>query len=254
MAERQETSVMVSIQEILRDAQSREEQEKVEAEQRARDEEQRRLDEIRRKQEEEASRLKAEEDERQRKQFEEQRRQAEILALQEATVQRAKMEAESQARLAEMNARQEHERKIHALSQDQGKKRLQQIAIGLGVVFVLAVGVGGVLYKQANDRAEAAAAEARKLQDNFDKADQERKRLEMSLANATDPQQIAELKSQLDDAKHRADEAAKAASQKSGGGGGGGYHPPAGPKPPGGGGGGGGGSKCTPGDPLCAGI
>jgi len=35
MAERQETSVMVSIQEILRDAQDREEQEKIEAERRA---------------------------------------------------------------------------------------------------------------------------------------------------------------------------------------------------------------------------
>ena len=42
MAERQETSVMVSIQEILRDAQSREEQEKLEAEQRSREAEQRR--------------------------------------------------------------------------------------------------------------------------------------------------------------------------------------------------------------------
>jgi hypothetical protein len=41
---------MVSIQEILRDAQSREEQEKVEAERRAREEEQRRVDEIRRQQ------------------------------------------------------------------------------------------------------------------------------------------------------------------------------------------------------------
>ena len=57
MAERQETSVMVSIQEILRDAQSREEQEKAEAEQRAREAEQRRLDDIRRKQEEEAARM-----------------------------------------------------------------------------------------------------------------------------------------------------------------------------------------------------
>ena len=66
MAERQETSVMVSIQEILRDAQSREEQEKVEAERRAREDEQRRLDEARRKQEEGEARLRAEEDDRQR--------------------------------------------------------------------------------------------------------------------------------------------------------------------------------------------
>ena len=257
MAERQETSVMVSIQEILRDAQSREEQEKIEAEQRERAEEQRRVDEIRRKQDEETARLKAEEDERQRKTFEEQRRQAEIVALQEATVQRAKMEAESQARLAEMASRQEHERQLHALSQDKGKKRLQQIAIGLGVVFVLAIGVGGVLYKQANDKAEAIAMQLRELQDEKDKADQEKAKLKVALDNTTDPQKIAELTQQLNDAQKRADDAAKQMSEKKsagsgggGGGGGGGVKP----RPNPGGGGGGGGTKCQPGDPLCAGI
>jgi membrane protein involved in colicin uptake len=253
MAERQETSVMVSIQEILRDAQSREEQEKLEAERRGREEEQRRLDEIRRKQEEEAARLKAEEDERQRKMFEEQRRQAEILALQEATVQKAKMEAESQARLAEMTARQEHERKLHALGQDQGKKRLQQIAIGLGVVFVLAIGVTGFMVKQANDKAAAVEAQLKTLQDEKDKADQDRKKLEMALQNTTDPQKIAELQAQLDEAKKHADDISRQmGSTKSGTGTG--YKPP--PKSGTGGttGGGGGGSKCQPGDPLCAGI
>jgi hypothetical protein len=252
MAERQETSVMVSIQEILRDAQSREEQEKVEAEQRERAEEQRRLDEIRRKQDEEAARIKAEEDDRQRRVFEEQRRQAEIVALQEATMQRAKMEAESQARLAEMTARQEHERQLHSLSQDKGKKRLQQIAIGLGVVVVLSVGVGGVLYKQASDKAAAIEAQLHQLQDDKDKADQDKKKLEMALQNTTDPAKIAELQGQLEDAKKRADEAARQMSdtKKNGPVVGG----KVGPKPGTGSGGATPSTACKPGDPMCSGI
>jgi len=144
MAERQETSVMVSIQEILRDAQSREEQEKVESERRAREDEQRRIDDVRRKQEEEGARLRAEEDERERRVFEEQKRRAELQALQDAAVQRTRMEAEAQARLAEMTARQDHERQLHALSQDKHKKRLQIFLVGLGLLlFIGAIG-GGV--------------------------------------------------------------------------------------------------------------
>ena len=81
MAERQETSVMVSIQEILRDAQHREEQEKLETQQRAREDEKRRIEELRRKQEAEQERVRAEEVERQRRSFEEQKRQAELQAV-----------------------------------------------------------------------------------------------------------------------------------------------------------------------------
>jgi len=136
MAERQETSVMASIQDILRDAQSREEEERVEAENRARADEQRRIDDARRKQEEEAARLKAEEDDRERRIYEEKRRAAELAAMQGAAVERAKAETEAKARLAEMTARQDHERQLHALSQDKGKKNLRMILIGLAVLFI----------------------------------------------------------------------------------------------------------------------
>ncbi|MGH7293835.1 MAG: hypothetical protein ACRELB_02825, partial [Polyangiaceae bacterium] len=164
MAERQETSVMVSIQEILRDAQNREEQEKVEAERQAQAAEQRRLDEARRRQEEEEARLRAEEDDRQRRMFEEQRRQAELNAMQEAAVQRARAEAEAQARLAEMAARQEHERQLHALSQDKHKKRLTFIIAGLAVFFVLGGIGGGIALKHSSDEAQAAKAQAAALE------------------------------------------------------------------------------------------
>jgi len=197
MAERQETSVMVSIQEILRDAQNREEQEKVEAEHRARAEEQRRLDEARRRQEEEEARIRAEEEDRQRRAFEEQRRQAELQAMQEAHVQRARSEAEAQARLAEMAARQEHERQLHALSQDKHKKRLTFILVGLGaVLFIGAIG-GGVLYNNVHQKALMAEAQVRAMQDEKDKAEAEQARLKAQLENTKDPEQIAQLQAQL---------------------------------------------------------
>jgi colicin import membrane protein len=252
MAERQETSVMVSIQEILRDAQRREEQEKVEAERRAREEEQRRLDEIRRRQEEEEARLRAEEEERQRRVFEEQRRQAELQALQEAAVQRARMEAEAQARLAEMAARQEHERQLHALRQDKHKKRLTLIAVGLGVFFFVGAIAGGVVIKNVHDQAAAAEAQLRELQAEKDKADQEQARLKAELANTKDPEQIAALQAQLAEQQQRLQSLdTQIANSRSGHGG----RAPA-ARPAGGGGGTGGGSgkpcNCTPGDPLCS--
>jgi colicin import membrane protein len=255
MAERQETSVMVSIQEILRDAQNREEQEKVEAEHRAREEEQRRLDEVRRRQEEEEARLRAEEDDRQRRSYEEQRRQAEIQAMQEAHVQRARSEAEAQARLAEMAARQEHERQLHALSQDKHKKRLTFILVGLGaLLFIGAIG-GGVLYKNVHDKAQMAEAQLRSLQDEKDKADQEQARLKAQLENTKDPEQIAQLQAQLAEQQQKVQSLNTQISQKGstpavrGGGGGGGGGSSGASKPAGGSGKP---CNCTPGDPLCS--
>jgi colicin import membrane protein len=259
MAERQETSVMVSIQEILRDAQNREEQEKVEAERRAQAEEQRRVEEARRRQEEEQARLRAEEDDRQRRLFEEQRRQAELGAMQEAAVQRARAEAEAQARLAEMASRQDHERQLHALNQDKHKKRLTGILVGLGAVFLIVAVGGGVLIKHTYDDAQAAKAQAAQLQNQIDEANAKQAKLQNELANTKDPEKIAELQAQLAEQQQKLQTLNTQATQtkSAGGGGGGGGAPRA--VPAGGGGGapkGGGGSpkpcNCTPGDPLCS--
>jgi colicin import membrane protein len=247
MAERQETSVMVSIQEILRDAQSREEQEKIEAEQRARAEEQRRLDEIRRRQEEEEARLRAEEAERQRRAFEEQKRQAELQAMQEAAIQKARAEAESQARLAEMTARQEHERQLHALSQDQGKKRLRMMVGGIAVLFLAVAVGGGIAIKNAMDRTAQLEQDKRQLQAEKDKLDEDQRTLQFQLQNTRDPAKIAELEAQIAAMKDRANNIAQQQNnpgaaphiQQHG--------PPPPPKPtstkP---------CNCTPGDPLCS--
>jgi colicin import membrane protein len=244
---------MVSIQEILRDAQNREEQEKLEAEERARQEEQRRIEDARRRQEEEQARLRAEEQERQRRAFEEQKRQAELQALQEAAIQKARAEAESQARLAEMTARQEHERHLHALSQDQGKKRLRMMLAGAAALLVVVAVGGGVMINNYVNKANAAEARNRELQAEKDAVEAETHKLKFDLDNTKDPEKIAELTQQLQAAQAKA---AQLASETPSGGG----KPvvrPAGPANNGGqkAGGGGGNSRpcnCTPGDPLCS--
>jgi colicin import membrane protein len=252
MAERQETSVMASIQDILRDAQVREEEEKLEAERRARAEEERSRDELRRKQEEEEARIKAEDEARQRKVHDEQRRQAEIAAMQEATVARAKMEAEAQARLAEISARQAHERELHQIKTSKGHRTMKIVAVVLGVVFVLFAVGGGIMIKQSNDRAATAERQQRELQEQIDKAKQDQDRLKAELENTKDPEKIAALQAQIDEQKKKMD---SLKSQQTGPKG------PVwtgGPKPPGvgpGGAGGGGGNtkcNCSPGDPLCS--
>jgi colicin import membrane protein len=252
MAERQETSVMVSIQEILRDAQSREEQEKVEAEQRAREAEQRRLDDIRRRQEDEAARLRAEEQERERRVFDEQRRQVELKALQEATIHRARTEAEAQARLAEMTARQDHERQLHALSQDKHKKRVQGVAIALGIFFFVGSIVAGVVIKNVMDQKNAAQALARQYEADKQDVEQQRARLKAELDNTKDPAKIAQLQQELQE-KDRAMEDLKFREKMQAPGAfkpGGAARPvakPSGDKPPSGKP-----CNCTPGDPLCS--
>src|ERR1019366_3031846 len=186
MAERQETSVMVSIQEILRDAQNREEQEKVEAETRAREEEQRRLDDARQRQDEEEARLRSEDDDRQRRSHEEQRRQAEIQARQEAHVQRARSEAEAQARMAELSARQEHERQLHALGQDKHKKRLTMLLVGLGVFVVIGGIGGGVLIKRSYDESQALKLQMAGLEAQIDDEKARENRLNAEIAHTKD--------------------------------------------------------------------
>jgi colicin import membrane protein len=252
MAERQETSVMVSIQEILRDAQSREEQEKVEAEQRSREAEQRRLEEIRRKQEEEAGRLRAEEQERERRVFDEQRRQVELKALQEATIHRARTEAEAQARLAEMTARQDHERQLHALSQDKHKKRVQWIAIGLGVFFFVGAIGAGVVIKNVMDQKNAAQALARQYESEKQEVEQQQARLKAELEQTKDPEKIAQLQKELQERERTLqdlqfrEKMQAPVGPKAVGGPRPGAKPPGGDRPPPGK------CNCTPGDPLCS--
>jgi membrane protein involved in colicin uptake len=248
MAERQETSVMASIQDILRDAQSREEEEKIEAEWRAREDEQQRLDDIRRKQEQEQARLHADEEERQRRAFEEKRRHAEIQAVQEGAIQRARLEAESQARLAEQSSRQEHERQLHALKHDKSRKGLQMGLAGAGVLLLaLAVG-GGVWITWAIEDANSAKAELHALEAQKEQAEADKRRLENDLANAPDKASAAAAQMALADANRRLAEIQNRETAKKPATGGGPVaapkpNPGSTPKPA---------CTCQAGDPLCS--
>ena len=151
-----------------------------------------------------------------------------------------------------MTARQEHERHLHALSQDKGKKRLRFMLAGLGVLLLVVAGVGGVVVKNTLDKANAAEAQGRELQAEKDAIEERTKKLQFELENTKDPQRIAELQQELDAAKTKAAQienaspgAAKPAARPAGGGGGGGGGgaKPPGPKPA---------CNCTPGDPLCS--
>ena len=257
MAERQETSVMASIQDILRDAQLREEQDKVAAQRKVEAEEQARLDGIRQQQQNEERRIREEEEERQRRAHEEQRKAAEISAIQEATVQRARMEAEAQARLAEMSARQDHERQLNAIKQDKSKKVLTWLAIGIGVVLIAAVGGGGYALKVSHDKEVQATQAIADLQDKIAKQQQDQSRIQAELNNTKDPQKIAQLQAELKQSQDKVDQMNTEATLKgkaAGVSGGGAYRgntgaaqgggaPAGGAKPP---------CSCAAGDPLCS--
>jgi len=258
MAERQETSVMASIQDILRDAQLREEQQKVAAQRAAEAAEQARLDAIRRQQEDEERRIREEEEERQRRAFEEQRKTAELQALHEATVQKARMEAEAQARLAEMHARQEHERQLNALKHDKSKKRLVWGAIALGLLLVGGGTAAAFVIVSGNAKNEQLEATIRKANDDKRKLEEEQSALATELKNTKDPEKIAQLEAQLNEKQAKIDGLNKDLVSKGASTAGGG---PAIPHRPVGGPGGPAPQQpvapvrqCRPGDPLCAGL
>ena len=157
-----------------------------------------------------------------------------------------------------MRHQQEHERQLHALSQDKHKKRLTLAAVGVSFLLIF-VGVSAALYinKQHNDAAAQAAEaqrESQELQGKLDaltkqaddaKANQEN--LQAQLGAATDVATKLALEKQIEEAKKQEAELAKqrarlgAARASSGGGGGGGG--PTKPRPA---------CTCQAGDPLCS--
>ncbi len=243
---------MASIQDILRDAQVREEEEKLSVQRHAEDEERARLEGARLAQEAAEARLRSEEDERQRRLHDEQRRQVELAALHEATITTAKIDAEAQARLAEIAKQQEHERHLAVVKNDAGKKRITAIAGGVGVLAVLVAVGAGMAVKKASDDKARIEREVADLRGQADKADADAKRLRAERDNAKDPEKIAELERKLKKAEDDARQAAGKLGERwvrppTGGGAppGGGAAPPGGgaakPPPP----------KCPPGDPMC---
>jgi colicin import membrane protein len=194
-----DTSVLASIEDLLREHERSVEQQHADARRRDAEADRARTEAAQRAEAAaEASRRAAAEEAR-RLAFEEQRRAAEIAALREATVQRARMEAEAQARLAELTARQEHERHLSALNQDTSKKKWKLATTLTAIFLCVAVGGGGVAIKLQYDKQRAAESELADLRGQIAEAEQEKAAIKAQLQSTRDPQRIAELTKELDD-------------------------------------------------------
>jgi len=200
MAQRQESSVMVSLQEILLDARQQEERARAEAAERAREEAERRAAEEHRRRQDEAMRVRAEQERERQRALEEERRRAEGAAMRQAAVQRACLEAEANARLAKMAAQQEHERRLFALRHDKHKRRLTAALVGLGVVIMVGGAVAGVAIHRNLGAAAAARAYAGDLQRQVEQSEARQTALQKELDEArksADPRRIEELKQRI---------------------------------------------------------
>lgn len=190
MAEQKESSVLFSLKELMNLEEDRIKQEENE---RRRVEEaavQARLAEERRAREAEESRLRAAEEERRQNEQRSREEQARLDAIRHAEIEKARLEAENAARMEQLRRQQEHEQKIHALSQDQGKKKLLWIAIGSGVVLFIALIGGGVAIKNSMDRQKA-------LETQLNDLNSANSELQGKLASATTPEERARLEAEI---------------------------------------------------------
>ena len=193
-----ETSVMASIEDLLREHQRSVAEEEIDARRRADDAERARAEAARSAEAELEARRRAEAEEVRRRAFEAERREAELAAMHEATVQGARIAAEAKARLDELAARQEHERHLSALARDGGKKRWK-LATALTAAFLCVVVGGGIALKTQIDKQRAAELELASLRDQITLAEQEKAKIKAQLEDTKDPQRIAELKRELED-------------------------------------------------------
>jgi colicin import membrane protein len=121
---------------------------------------------------------------------------------------------------------------------------------GAAALLLVVAGAGGVALKNSIDKANAAEAKSRELQQQKDEIEQRTKQLQFELENTKDAQRIAELTQQLEAAKAKAQQienaspaAAARPVARPAGGGGGATKPAQKPGTP---------CNCTPGDPLCS--
>ena len=203
----QESSVVASIQDILRDAQVREDEEKLALARLAEAQERMRVEQAQREREAIEERARDEEEQRQRRAFEERRQQVELSALHEATIARAKTEAESQTRLVEIAKQQEHERHLALVRNDVSKRRVSFIATSVGVAALAMATAGGVFVKKIYDEKARIERDRSELKTIAESADADAKRFRKERDESQDPARIAELERKLADARKAADEA-----------------------------------------------
>lgn len=247
MAEQKESSVLFSLKELMSLEEDRIKQEENERKRQEDAAIQARLDAERRQRAEEEARMRAADEERRVSEQRTREESTRLDAIRQAEIERARLDAENAARTEQLRHQQEHERQLHAMSQDKGKKKLLWAAIGSGVFLLIALIGGGVAIKNANDRQKA-------LEDQLMSLNSSNEDLQKKLGSATTPEERRALEAELQanqeaikNLKDHPNTAPAAAAPRpvvrSGGGGakpaGGG----AGVKPP---------CNCTPGDPLCS--
>lgn len=249
MAEKNESSVLFSLQELMNLEEERINEEESAKAARERAERERSDAEARAKRDAEERALRAEEDRRRAEELRRREEEARLEAIKHAELAKAQHEAEHKSRMEALTAQQAHEQRIAALQSDEHKKKLKiGIGVAAGVLIVALVG-GGMAFKSASEKAErekaALLAQAESLKAE---ADQNVKRLEEQLKTSTtmSEAQKAALEKQIADAKLAAAAADKEVKGKSTGGGavrpktttGGSSKPKS--------------SHCAEGDPMCA--
>jgi colicin import membrane protein len=250
--EKQESSVLFSLKELMNLEEDRIKQEDDDAKQRA-DEERRRLDmEAQRKREEEEARVAAEQERRRLEDSRQREESTRLEAIRQAEIEKRRIEAERAAQLEAMSKQQEHQRQLAMIQQDEGKKKLRNTLIGVGVGSVLLIGGGlGVYFGKIKPEADAKQA-AIEAQSRADKEEAEKSKRDAADAQAKVMALMDDLKNAKDDASRKelaqkladaqADAAKKAKAVGGGGTGGPKTDTGGGSKPA---------SKCPPGDPLC---
>ncbi len=251
MADKEESSVLFSLQELMSLEEERIADEEA-ASEAASQAEQSRLDaEARTQREAEESRILAEEELRRAEELRRREDEARVVAAAQAELDKAKAETDNKARLEQIAQAQGHEQKLAEIKQDKSKKKLQ-IFLAVAAVAILGIAGGFFAYQkqQAEETAKKELAFQLELEEAQKAADEQVKKLERELENNKDisDAERRKLKQQIESAKKAADKAGKekktgTSRRRSNSGGGGTKRPK--PKPKG---------ACAPGDPLCGGF
>jgi colicin import membrane protein len=212
MAEKNESSVLFSLQELMNLEEERIHEEESERAAREQAERERQEAEARAKREAEERRIQEEEERRRQEELRKREEEARLEAIKQAEIAKAQQEAEHRARMEALARQQEHEQRLAALQADQGKKKLK-MAVGAAVAVLLVGAVGGgVAFKNAQEKAEKEKAllmaEAERVKSE---ADAQVRKLEETLKNnesMSEAQRLA-LEKDLEEARKKAAEAAK---------------------------------------------
>ena len=157
MAEQKESSVLFSLKELMSLEEDRIKQEDDDKKRKEAAELQARQDAERRAREAEEARMGAETERRRQEDQRSREEQARVEAIRQGEVEKARHEAENQARLRATAQQQDHERQLAAVNQDQKKKQLTYIALGIGALLIFgAAGGGYAFYRSGQAQAEEA--------------------------------------------------------------------------------------------------